>query len=292
MALEAYVRGSSTGTGRNIVYQSWANTIEVPAYEKMTMIPTLDEGGRPYGTANIRYWDTLTATTVLSTAGTGTAHDLTHLTMNTGTPSVLTYTTTKVYCVVGYNDDEQDAVEVGLDGGIRQNIEQCMADGCDGIITALASNLTNGYGDNATQGSVEDCKLLAWQMRIGSAAVLIGDRTIHACLHPGAGNGLTKSSDWTNAEIRGDSENPVVRGVFLKANGILFRFTTKMPTANGNGGEGAIYVPEAFAVGWNQKPTMEKQRSGLATFHIGSANLGGRVKWDSRARYYRTVTSV
>jgi hypothetical protein len=292
VANEAYVRGSSTGTGRNLAFSTWAKRIEVPAWEKMKFISSLDEGQRPYGTANIRYWDTPTAQTILSTAGTGAGHVLSALTVNTGTPSVLTFNTTKVYCVIGLNDDLQDVVEVDLEPGMRDNAEQCVADACEGVITALVSNLTAGFGESTNTGSVEDCKLLAWQMRIQSPAVMLGERTIHACLHPGAGNGLTKSSDWMNAEIRGDAENPSVSGVFLKASGILFRFTTKMPTANGNGGEGAIYVPEAFAVGWNQRPKVEVQRSGLANFVIVSANLGGRVKWDSRARYYRTVVTV
>jgi Cft2 family RNA processing exonuclease len=81
-------------------------------------------------------------------------------------------------------------------------------------------------------------------------------------------------------------------GHVLGAGGILFRFTTKMPTANGNGGEGVILVPEALAVGWNQKPKVEVERTGFANFVKVSANLGGRVKWDSRARYYRTVVTA
>jgi hypothetical protein len=292
VANEAYVRGSSTGTGRNLAFQTWAKGIEVPAYEAMKLIPILDEGQRPYGTANIRYWDELAATSILSTAGTGAGHVLSALTVNAGTPTNLTFTTTKVYCIVGANDDTQEAVEVDLEAGMRKNATDCIAAACDGIITALASNLTLGFGNDTTPGSVADCKLLAWQMRIQSPAVMIGERTIHACLHPGAGNGLTASSDWMNAEIRGDAENPSVRGVFLKASGILFRFTTKMPTTNGNGGEGIVLVPEALAVGWNQKPKVEVERTGFANFVKVSANLGGRVKWDSRARYYRTMVTA
>ena len=289
----AYDRGSSTGIGRNLVYSSWAKTVEVPAYEKMIMIPTLDEAGRPYGTQNIRYWDTLTATTKASTAGTSTALDITGMTINAGTPTVLTYTTTAVYVAVGINRDLSDAVEVDLDPGARQNVEQCLADGCEAVITALVSNLTAGVGDAATVGSAADVRKLVWQLRIASPAVVVGEREIVACLHPGAGDGLTSANEFMNAEVRGDAENPWVRGIFVKAFGTLFKFTTKMPTANGNGGEGAIYVPETFAVGWNQRPTMlAPQTSGLATFHIGYANLGGRVKWDSRGRFYRTIVSI
>lgn len=289
----AYVRGSSTGTGRNLVYQSWANTIEVPAYEKMIMIPTLDEMGRPYGTQNIRYWDTLTAQTVASTAGTGTALDIAGMTMNSGTPTSLTYTTSAVYVGVGVNKDVQSAVEVDLDPGIRENVEGCMADACDGVITALVNNLTDGIGDGATPGSAADVRKLVWQLRIESPAVMVGEREIIACLHPGAGDGLTSAPEFMNAEVRGDAENPWVRGIFVKAFGTRFKFTTKMPTANGVGGEGAIYVPEAFAVGWNNRPTMlPPQQNGITTYHIGYANLGGRVKWDSRGRFYRTVTTI
>jgi hypothetical protein len=92
-----------------------------------------------------------------------------------------------------------------------------------------------------------------------------------------------------NAEIRGDSENPQVRGIFTKASGILWNFTSKVPTGNGNGGEGAVYTKDAFAVGWNSKPRVEQSKDGLATLYIGYANLGARVKWDARAVSVRTV---
>lgn len=292
MTQTAYGRNSSTGTGRNLAFQTWAKTIEVPAYEKMIMIPTLDELGRPYGTQNIRYWDQLTAQQLTAAGGSTTALDIVGITVNSGTPTVLTYTSTFVYTAVVINDDTAQTVEVDLDPGMRDNTEQCVADACDGVICALASSLTDGLGDGTTSANMLDIRKLVARARITSPKVMVGERTIHATLHPGALDGLANAADWMNAQVRGDEENPQVRGIFMKAYGILFHFTTKTPTANGNGGEGSIYVPETYAVGWNQRPRVEVQRSGVSNYVIASANLGGRVKWDSRGKYYRTVTTV
>jgi hypothetical protein len=280
-----YTPGS---TGTNLKVQDWLATIEVPAYEKMVFIPTLDDVGRPYSQKNLRFWDTLATTTL----GTTTVPNNGALTFSSGTPTTLALTPSAIYIAVAYGPNQQDQVEVDMGGGVRSNIEAAMAEGCDAIVTAAISNLTAGIGDAAATLTAGDLHKLVTQLRIASPAVMVGDSTIHACLHPGAIESLLDQQTLMNAEIRGDAENPQVRGIFAKASGLLFRFTTKVPTANGNGGEGAVYSPDAFAVGWNSRPRVEQSKDGLASIYIGYANLGGRVKWDSRARYCRTVVSV
>lgn len=284
-AIGGYTPG---GTGTNLKVQDWLAGAEVPVYEKMVAIPTLDDVGRPYSQKNLRFWDTLST----STLGTSVLPSNVNLTWSSGTPSTLPLTTSFIYIAVAYGPNVQDEVEFDMGGGIRSNIEAAMAEGCDVIATTAFSSVSSGIGNAATELTAGDLHTLVTQLRVASPAVMVGDQTIHACLHPGSMRGLLDQSTLMNAEVRGDAENPQVRGIFAKASGILFRFTSKVPTANGYGGEGALYVPSAFAIGWNSKPKVTKGTDGLATTYIGSANLGCIVKWSSRARYVRTVTSV
>jgi hypothetical protein len=277
-----------TTRGVNLKFTDWVAGIRVPVYEKMTGIPKMEDVGRPYGSKKIRYWDTLSTTTLAAT----TNGDKGDLTWNSGTPGVTTITPSGLYIAVSYPENEQDYVETGMDPGIRENIELALAEGCDQLGMVQFSSLTNGIGDASYAPTASDVRKLTTQLSIATPAARVGDVALYAVVHPGASEGLQNTADFTSAEIRGDAENPQVRGTFTKANGVLWSFTTKVPTGNGNGGEGAIFAPGCFVVGWNQKPMIRSEIDGLAHCHIGYANLGAMLMYASRGRWFRTVVTV
>lgn len=284
MAINGY---DPSVAGANLKYTDWASTIEVPAYESMTFIQTIDDVGRPYGSKKVRFWDEVAYQTLAATSDAANAD----LTWTSGTPTVSTLTPSAIYIAVSYPEHEQDYVEVGLDSGIRQNIEAALGSGCDYVAAAAISSLTAGIGDASYHITAGDLRAQLQAIRIADPSVMVGEGVIYAVLHPGCIADLAGISEYANAEIRGDAENPQVRGIFMKAQGTLFRFTTNVPTGNAVGGEGALFGKRCFGIGWNSKPKMYREQDGLAHNHIGYANLGSMVLFNNRGRYIRTVVA-
>jgi hypothetical protein len=278
-----------TTRGVNLKFTDYQAGIQVPVYEAMTGIPMMEDVGRPYGSKIIRIYDTL-ATATLAATSNGDKGDLT---WNSGIPSKVTLTPSGLYIAVSYPENEQNYVEAKMDPGITQNINAAMGEGCDALAMVSFSSLTNGWGDAGSAPTAPDVRKVVAQLSIATPAARLSDGvSLYAVVHPGAQEGLQNTADFTNAEVRGDAENPQVKGFFTKANGVLWNFTTKVPTANGNGGEGAIFAKSCFALGWNQKPMILRERDGLATCIIGYANLAATVVYASRGRYFRTVVTV
>lgn len=285
MAINGY---DPSVSGTNLKYTTWANTIYLPAYEHMTFISKVEDLGRPYASMAVRLWDELTVNTLAATSDGAAVADLT---WGTGTPSKQTMTPSAIYVAISYPEHEQDYVEQALDPGIRKNIEGALGGGCDYIAAAAISSLTSGIGDAAYHLTANDLRAQLQALRIAAPDIMVGDSVINAVLHPACIADLAGISEYTYAEYRGDAENPQVRGMFVKSQGTLFSFTTMVPTANSNGGEGAIFGKNCFGVGWNQKPKMIRDMDGLAHLHIGYANLGSVMIDANRGRYIRSVVS-
>lgn len=278
-----------TTRGVNLKFTDFAAGLQVPVYEKMVGIPMMEDVGRPYGAKKIRYLDTLTARALAETSN----GDKGDLTWNSGIPQVVTVTPSGLYIAVSWPENEQNYVEARLDPAVAANIEAAMAEGCDALAMVAFSSITLGWGDADSVPTAPDVRKVVAQLGVATPAARLSDGVaLYAVVHPGAQEGLQNTADFTNAEIRGDAENPQVKGFFTKANGVLWNFTTKVPTTNGNGGEGAIFAKSCFVIGWNQKPMVLRERDGLATCLIGYANLGATVMYPSRGQYFRTVTSV
>lgn len=292
MAQAGYYPGTTGTSGGSLDLETWMRTIEHPISEKAVFWPLCDKGDRPYSAEYVRKWDKYTSNTLTDGAA-ATYAIASALTWNAGNTSRVTITPAGIYCAVGYTENQKQYVEADLDGGIRTGIEDCLAEGADAACLATVPSLTAVYGGSTTHISASALRTLGAALDVNSnGGARTGEGMVYGVFSPAAKPGLLAIPEVANADYRGDSENPNVRGTVVKAMGLTLRYTNAVYDAGGNGAEGVIFIPSAFVVAWNQRPTVIKQQDGLEHELIGYMNLGSAIKWDDRAYCVRTVNSV
>jgi hypothetical protein len=288
MAIGGYTPGASTGTGRNLNFSTWLKTFFLPAHEKMVFIPRIKEGGKPYALATMRTFDRFASTALTSTTISTNAN----LTWQAGTPSAATLTPAGYYIAVAYDDQMKDAVELDLNAPIRKSIESCAAEACDTVALAVASSLTNVVGDASTHVDLALLRGSIAQLRINSyGSVDVRDGALQGVFDPCTEPDLLSIPEMTQANYRGDGENPLVKGFASKGSGINWNYSTAVYAPAG-GSHNVIFDPEAFLIMWNTHPTTEKQRDGLANLLISYSNFGIAVARNEKAICLKSLVSL
>jgi hypothetical protein len=101
---------------------------------------------------------------------------------------------------------------------------------------------------------------------------------------------LANIPEFNSALVRGDSENPYVKGVWTKGGGIMLLMSTVVQE-DANGWHNCLYIPSAFVVAWNVRSRIKRQDFELTNKVIVFNNLGTAVKHNLRAVDMRTTTS-
>jgi hypothetical protein len=97
--------------------------------------------------------------------------------------------------------------------------------------------------------------------------------------------------DITSAEMRGDATNPNVTGRIVRAWGLTID-TSGNISLSGSVANNMLWIPEAFALGYNQEPTLlEPQKDGLVTRVIAHSECGMAEVWDEYAVNIQTSTN-
>jgi hypothetical protein len=284
VAIGAYTPG---GTGAYLNFTTWLKTFFVPSYEKMVLIPRITDGGRLYGGAYFRTFDRLTSAT-LSTSSVGNNDDLT---WQSGSPSRGSVTPASYYIAVAYNDAQKDEVESDIGAPIRQNVEDCAAEACDAVACAALHSLTNTFGAGTYHPELAGIRAAIGRLRINSkGAVDVRDGALQGVFTPAVEPDLLSIPEMTQAQYRGDGENPLVKGFFSKGSGINWNYTTAITNSNGYGN--AVFDPSALLIMWNTHPRAEKQRDGVANLLISYANFGVAVARNERGYLIKSVGTI
>jgi hypothetical protein len=287
MAIDGYLAGT-TARGANLGFTTWTKTFFLPMHEKMVFIPRIKEGGKPYQYGKFRTLSPFTSTAVTNT-------ELQHndyLTYQTAATAVGTLTPAGYYIAAAYDDPMRDILEIDLNAPIRTMLEDCAAEACDTTALSAVSSLTQVVGDAATHLDLALVRGTIAALRIATnGKVDVRDGALQGVFTPAAEPDLLSIPEMTQANYRGDGENPLVKGFVSKGSGIVWNYTTAVDVAS-TYANNVIFDPEAFLIMWNTHPTVEKQRDGLANLLISYANFGVAVARNDMAYALRTAGSL
>lgn len=259
---------------------------ESATYQRMRFIRTIDEGDRPYNLLHIRKHARVSGTTLGQSTGGGAA-DLTFLTI-IGTP----ITVTPVHSVVpvAYGPHMEAQTDGNIDQESAGNIEQALAELTETTAAANIATLTTVLSAPDVDGPVLRRAFGQLMGNTNGMAEPGGDTQVYGLFSHTQFPNLGNIPEFNQADIRGDSENPSVKGIWTKGGGIMLLMSTII-TADGNGWHNGLYIPSAFVIAWNLRSQIVRDRDALRQFVIAQNNVGSAVKHDLRAIDIRTTNN-
>lgn len=277
---------SPGGVGAHFNYEVWDRTVENATYQKQLFIPRIDDGQRPYSKSHTRKHARLSANSLGSSdVGTG-------LLYQNPVGAEVTLTPAGNYVAVAWSENEDATTEVPLDSDLADEMEQALAEASDGLALANVPTLTQFRGNaGADVDAAMFRNALALIQRNTNGMVVAGQTTIYGILDVSQYPALMSIPEFTNAEIRGDDENPNVKGIWSKGGGVMLLLTT-VAAEDGNGSHGCLWVPSAFKIGWNVRTRTKRQDLELQNRLILYNNFGSTVKHDLRAVGLRTNNAI
>lgn len=270
-------------TGFNL--QTWTDTAEPSTYQKMVAIPIIEDyGKRLMGTGNIRKTARVTSTVL------GQSADGTSLTPSNiiGTP--VTLTAVGNYIMIQWSENEDAQIDLNLDQLAASEIERALAEGSDQSVLSNAASGTNIMSQAAVDGPMWRQGIFRLMGNTNGMAAPGGTKTIYAIFSHTQGPALCTMTEYLNAMVRGDSENPYVTGIFFKAQGVLLNLSTVV-YQDGNGWHNILFTDDAFRVGWNVRTRIKRQDFELTNKVIIYNNFGSNLVHDTRVMVLRTTAS-
>ena len=267
-------------------YEVWEAGTEEATYQKMLFIPRIADKKRAYSQLHIRKQARIASVSLGQTAvGTG-------LTYQDPLGTEVTLTPAGNYVGLAWSANEAAQNEIPLDSEFSSAMEQALAESSDSSALANVATLTQFRGNALADFDAAMIRnALALLGRNTNGAFAAGDSTIYGITDYAQQPHLMSVPEFTNAEVRGDAENPNVKGVWAKGNGVMFMYTT-VATEDGNGVHGCVWVPSAFAISWNVRSQTFKQDVELQKRLILFNNFGSTVQHDLRAVGLRTNNTI
>ena len=283
--------GTSPKAGASLVNQVWQKDIERSLYEDAEFWPLLVERDRPYNTLNIRKIGRFSATNAL--AATTSADDGTGLTYVVAADTNITLAPINRYVAVGVARHQMSQMNVDPRGPFRISVEQALNEQIDAVCLQDAASLaTNTTGSSS---AVLDKPLLLnilEKLRYSArSAIKLGETKLWLIVHPGQFGDLMTIPEITAANLRGDSQDPNVKGMVLNGLGVNYKVSGNVYTSGGSA-YNVLFVPEAFGIAWNEKPVVMAQEFELQYRIISYANFAHNIVWDDRAALIQTTSTV
>lgn len=266
--------------------EEWQAKFEPATYQRMKFIPTIDEGDRPYNLLHVRKHARVSGST-LGQSTAGGASDLTFLTI-IGTP----ITVTPVHSVVpvAYGPHMAAQTDGNLDQEAAGNIEQALAELTEATALANVATLTQAISQSDVDGPMLRRAYGQLMGNTNGLATPGGDEQVYGVFshvqYPNLGN----IPEFNQAELRGDSENPYVKGIWTRGGGIMLLMSTVV-YADGTSWHNCLYHPSAFIIAWNLRSNIVRDQDALRKFVIAQNNVGSTIKHDLRALALRTTNN-
>lgn len=147
----------------------------------------------------------------------------------------------------------------------------------DAQVDADAGTMIAGFSAVKGPSNIDKVTLLDAQTTLATNAkqhYVAGSTQCHLKYHPSQMKNVNAIAEVANANFRGDTANPNVRGVILKAWGMTFAETGSVQFSAGNY-QNALFVPSAVVLAWNRKPYVKPAQDFELTHNIyGQADYG------------------
>lgn len=268
-------------TGGNL--EQFKNGFEEALYQRLVFIPTVEEGARPYGLGHHRKYQRVAGATLgQSSDGTG----LTYVSI-LGTPITTTPVGSVVPIAWSWNESAQTDVDFSGQG---EQILAALSELTESSALANIQSLTEGLSVADIDGpSFRRAQANLYGNTNGKAEP--GKATMYGIFSHTQLPNLQAIEEYNNAQIRGDSENPYVKGVMTRGQGVLVN-TSTVVAVDGNGWHNAMYLGEAFTMDWNVRSKVQESEVEAQGRLIAYNNVASAVLNNPRAFYIRTTNSA
>lgn len=273
-------------TGFNL--QSWQRGFEEATYQKKVFIPTIDDYGlRPYGIGNVRKKRRMFGSTLPQ------SNDGASLTASNLADTAITLTPVGSYVMVQWSENEDAQIDANLDAEAQGDVEMALAESTETNVLANVQSLTQFM----SQAGVDPTMLRQAMGRLvgNTNGVAMpgtpGAPEIYGIFTNRQMPNLVAIPEVNQANFRGDSENPYVKGIWVKGFGFTLMISTVIAN-DANGDHNCLYIASAFVIGWNVRSRIKRQDFELTNKLIAFNNVGSTVKHDLRAIGLRTTASA
>lgn len=247
----------------------WAREIDVLAYEEQVFISNISESDRLFKKLHIPLHANLSRAS-LANSDTGSS-----LTFVANTESEVTVTPGATVVPVEVSAHTISRMQNDPDDMLKRSIEMSLAEGVDvaglALVSALTTNIVGSGATNLTKSDILDG---LQKLAAGAKMYFKPGKTDAICIvHANQVDDILSISDITNAQFRGDSANPGVSGWVAKAFGCKFYETGNVATSGGTA-YNVMFIPRAFTISYNQRPTVKSEDFQLTKRIIGWTDYG------------------
>ena len=270
----------TTGLNRTVYSATFFRT----TYQRQIAVPIFEDGERLYGSTVLRKEQRVPAAALAqSSDGTG-------VTYLNPVGSHVTVTPGGFIAPIGWSENEEAQVDF--------NMDKIAGDAAASSLAELIESNTLANFQSGTQ-IISNPTLDAPTLR---AAIARLDQNTNGESGPGPGIGKTiygffsstqrvplmSIPEVNSAEARGDSENPYVKGVWVRGFGIVANITSVI-AQDANGYHNGVCLAEAVTVRWNTRSRIKRQDYEYRNAYYGFANLGSALVYDARLVVVRTT---
>ena len=281
-----YTPGTAT-SGAELTNEIWQAGIESAVYEEGEFFPRIQERDRLYNKLHIRKNDRFSASSYAST-------DTSSPTYATATTSDVQITPVANYVAVSLTRNMIKQMNVDAKAEFRDAVNKALAQNIDAYCHTITSAAltTNVVGDAATSmDRALTLNLLYTSRKNARSAVQPGKSDIKFIVWPLQGPSFMSIPEITAANLRGDSQNPNVKGIVYDALGLEYVVSGNL-ASDANGVHNVMFVKSAFGISWNERPTVFQQEYELLERIYAYANYGVKTVWDDRAGDLRTKATL
>lgn len=282
----------NTGSFTNFLETRWSPRMLLDTTEEM-LIANKFATGSDFGVeklGNSLYIRKVAAKTTNTAAGSADLDSET-MTWEEDTETAVNVTPTFYYGAVAVTEQVKQRLMAypAFEKAIRSQITRSIAAAIDDAAGDLAPSLSVNVSD--TNLSAALIRNALGQLRTNAQREYRTGKVGNAILriHPSQQQHLYGIPEITNAELRGDSDNPNVSGLLVKAWGADVDISGNI-TSSGGERWNMLFIKQAFALVYNAEPHMQEPlKDGLVTQLIGFADAGVQEVYDSYAVAIRTA---
>jgi hypothetical protein len=204
-----------------------------------------------------------------------------------GTPQTsYVYVRTTLQAIARMMNDPSDLFRKSMESALAEGVDKACGNQCTDL-----TNLVGSSADNVTEALLQDA--------IVRAAVAMkedfnpGVDELVFCFHPNQIDDILAISNWTHAEKRGDGENPIVKGMILRANGVKFIETGNVKMTGLNTFNNPIFVPNrTFGIGFNQEATVKMEELLMEKRLLGWVDFALLSMWADYGVNFKTTIAA
>lgn len=264
--------------------ESWDKVFEFATYQKLQLVAVVDEGTRPYNLGHHRRAQRVTGATL------GQSDDGTNLTYVSPVGTTITVTPVGSTVPIAWSDNMEAQSDAPLDRNATNAIEGALAELTEKNVAANIQSGTQIMSTGSIDAGILRQAVARLETNTNGNFAPGEDATIYGFFSTTQKPSMMAIPEINSAEMRGDNENPYVRGTISKGYGLVLLWTT-VAALDANGYHNAVMAPSAITIDWNTRSRIKNSEVELQTRKIGFNNVGSALKNDLRLIPIRSTAS-